>query len=132
MLNIAPLDYERYAALYSPPPAVQMENAEAFIPNKTIQEASPVSPEMRRSGTNFRYKTGISQSVAGDSIQVNKVRETDHPLNGPLPTDVGAILALSDFIQNQSPVQLGLTPEKVTGLYQHQFNSANGTLRIVA
>lgn len=132
MLNIAPLDYERYAALYSPPPVFHKINAQASGPKQDVQESSPVSSEMRRRASALENKTRLVERTQDENLRVNNEKEIDHPLSGPFPTDIRTFVDLLNNDQTSSFIQRGLTPKFVSGLYQVQGEDAIGSLRIVA
>ena len=132
VLNIAPLDYERYAALYGPPLAIHMENAQVPGAEQTVQESNPISPEMKRRGSALESKTRFVKHTQDKSLRVNSGREVSPPLNGAFPTDIRTFVVLSNNGQNSSSIQRGLTSEFIAGLYQVPNKVVVGILRISA
>jgi len=132
MLNIAPHDYERYAALYGPPPPPQVSNAQAADSRRTIEASGPVRSELGRRGSAFSDKIKTPVSLHHKTRRATNGNGQEQPLTGTFSTNARAYFDLPDKFLNATQTQLGITPEKTAGLYEHRVGPRQGTLRIIA
>lgn len=132
MLNIAPLDYERYAALYSPSAMLLVPSIQAPVLTKTVKELDPVSSEMGRRSSVLEDNMRTPKPVSDQRPRLIVENEPGRSLNGLFSADSRTLIDFSNNLQNATPIQLGVIPENVMGLYEHQNNDQDGTVKIVA
>ncbi len=88
MLNIAPLDYERYAVLVSPLLVPDAARVEAKPPPRHAEQLGPVSAALNRPGLRTGEGLNGSDSRPMELGPKTPERDPEHPLNGPHPTDL--------------------------------------------
>jgi len=132
MLNIAPLDYERYAALYAPPQMLDAVRVQVTATHKSIEEISPASSELARHRSPSNEKSARAALYLTSRRQVQAGREIDRLLGGLIPIDLQGFFEIPGEILKATPEQRGPTPEKVAELYESRGKGHAGTLRISA
>jgi len=132
MLNIAPLDYERYAALYGPSQMPVTAQTEITPSQRSIEEIDRANPARGRLDSSARENVKDPELLPGNLQQAQRERDPEHPLNGPFPTDLWGSYGIPVEILNATQTQLGPTSEKVAEIYGAQRKEITGTLRISA
>ena len=130
MLNIAPLDYERWAVLVSPLLVPGAPHVEAKPPPRHAEHLGPVSAAL--SGTGSRAGEGLREPVSRLMGLRRKTLERDQarPLNEPHPTDLSLLFPLPNGIFNSAQNQPAIDPRIVMELYDHPENTRGTTVRI--
>ena len=130
MMNIAPLDYERYAVLVNPLSVPDAAHVDANPPPRRIEQIAQVSTKLSR-----------PDSRAGEELKGHGSRPTDlrrkltehdpgHPLNAPHPTDLNWLYQIPNEAGKSIQDQPTIAPLTVVELYDRPGKTRGATVRI--
>jgi len=130
MLDIAPLNYERWAVVVSPLQVPGGQHGESSPPLRQTERLGQVNASL--SGTSSRAGEGLREPVSRsmELRQETHKRDPAPPLNGSYPTDFNWFFLLPDGIRNLMQDRPALDPRKVTGLYDHPESVRGATVSI--
>ncbi|NQV84559.1 MAG: hypothetical protein HQ494_12135 [Rhodospirillales bacterium] len=130
MLNIAPLNYERWAVIVSPLQGQGAEHVEAQSSPRQVEQTGPVSAAL--SGTSSGAGETLRESDSRElEVRRNSFnRNPEHPLNRPHPTDLSLLFQLPIEILNSLRNKPTLDPRTVTGLYDRPENKRGTTVSV--
>lgn len=117
MSDIAPLNYERWAVLVSPLQGQDAVHAGAKPTPKQLEQTGPVSAALSgtSSGAGETLKKSDSREI--EARRKSLERESEHPLNGPHPTDLNWFFQLPGGVRESLQDRPVPGPRIVSGLY---------------
>lgn len=129
MLNVAPLDYERYAVLVSPLEVPGIAAPRAVTPHREIEELAQTSSNLDRRASLAQNDLETRTDQRSGSQRHQADRETGHPSDSPHPTDFGLPAELFESAR-QTPRQFFEHDfRRATDLYEnHRIQTAATTL----
>ncbi|MCH7485588.1 MAG: hypothetical protein IIC04_01195 [Proteobacteria bacterium] len=130
MLNIAPLEYERWAVLVSPLLIPEAERVGAKPPPRLAEPVDPVSAEIYRHGWVAGGRPKGPGTRSTEVPRKSHERNPEHPLEGPHPTDLNLLFRVPIEILESSQDRPVVDARNVTGLYEHPGNPLATTVRL--
>jgi len=130
MSDIAPLDYERWAVLVSPLLVPGAQQVEAKPPPRHAEQTGPVSAAP--SGTGSRA-SGDQMGLGARPAKLPRrafERDSEHPLNGPHPTDLNWFFRLPNETRDSMRDQPAIEPRRIVRLYEHPEKTRGTTVRV--
>ncbi len=131
MLNIAPLDYERYAVLVNPLPAADARHIDAATPSRRVEQTDPVSTALGRAdpqvGKEIKGRNFGLAVIKGEPIE----RDSEQPLNEPHPTDLNWFYQASNEARNSILDQPAIDPRAVIELYERPQKTPSAIVRVL-
>lgn len=119
MMNIAPLGYERYAAVTNLVPKYEIESVTAKSPKRITEPVDAVNTDVaRRRGTAARDMTGGNVIARSRVAKAATGRYPESRPNGPIPSNLTLLGEASNGIRNIAESRPVFSSEKVTALYE--------------
>jgi len=129
-MEIAPLDYERYAVLVSPLLVPGAGPVQAKPPARAAGPAGPVSVDYNRAGPQAsRGPNGHDPRLTGTGRRAFGDGSTQ-PASTPRPPDGNWFFQLPNETRESIQDQPAVDPRKATELYEHQDNARGATVRV--
>ncbi|MDA1089574.1 MAG: hypothetical protein O3A85_04585 [Proteobacteria bacterium] len=100
MLNIAPLNYELWAVLVSPLQGQDAGQVEARPTPRQTKQTEPVSAALSGTSSGAGETLRKSDSRGMEARRNSFERDSEHPLNGPYPTDLNWLFQLSGGVRD--------------------------------
>lgn len=130
-LPIAPMDYERYAVLFSPLLVPDAPRAEAPPPSRQVDQLDPVRPTFRRFDS--RADHGLPDATFGlarNPAVVLTERGTLQPSSATYAADQTWLFQLPNDLRETIQEPPNPLPATVTGLYGHEEKVSGSAVRV--
>ena len=132
MLNIAPLDYERYAVLVNPLLIPGPVNVAVKPPQRRTEPVNPASADLGNLGSSAGNAVKSLSAVPARTRTATPDRDLLYALNRPHPISLNRLAQVPSKIWEAEQFQPGTVPRRVAELYESPGEAPRETIRLSA